>query len=184
MHGAFPVEAVTIPPLNVVAYHSAPRDPYHWLVSQVMKDTVAYPIVTGLSKQDAKIVAVAINTILGRQDSGIGGVEPGDKYKWWENYSSIESIQEVICELVVEIMSSGVSTEVKQRLNNTGEIVQVMGDTVLLWNTDVVNLAPFNPTTGLYDKSKPILSRWVFSMEDEVVLRTIPEVWVQQELEK
>lgn len=40
MHGAFPVEAITIPPLNVIAYHRAPRDHHHWIVSQVMKGNV------------------------------------------------------------------------------------------------------------------------------------------------
>lgn len=105
--------------------------------------------------------------------------------KWWQCYQTLEHLQVAIADLVVEIMSSGVSDEVKQRFNNTGEIVKVMNTTVLLWNTDSVNLSPFNANTGLYDRPKPILSRWVFSIEDDLqrqglVLRTIPEVWVQQ----
>jgi len=187
MHGAFPVEAITIPPLNVIAYHSAPRDSKHWIVSQIMKDGIAYPVVTGLDKQDAKILAVAINTVLGRQDGGIGGVKPGDKYKWWENYSCIESVQEVICELVVEIMSSGVSDATKQRFNNTGEMVEVMGNAVLLWNTDSTTLPAYDPVARTYGSPRTHLSRWVFTIGgggEGLVKKTIPEVWVQQEFEK
>lgn len=187
LHGAdhLLVEAITIPPLKVVAYHSAPRDHHHWVVSQVMQHNIAYPVVTGLTKQDSKTLAIAINTVMGRVDGGIGAVEPGDKYKWWENYSCIDSVQEMIGELVLEIMSSGISEETKQRFINTGELVTVLGNEMLLWHTDTVHMTPLNIGTGQYDRSKAMVSRWVFTIENEVLVKkTIPEVWVQQEMEK
>lgn len=179
LHGAFPVEAITIPPLSVVAYHSAPRDHHHWIVSQVMKGEVAYPVVTGLSKQDAKILATAIDLVLGRKLH----FRIDTPFKWWQPHALLEHLQEVISDLVLEVMSSGVSGETKQRFVNTGELVTVLGNELLLWNIDTTTLPSFDPVTRQYGSLKPLLSRWVFTMENgELVKKTVPEVWVQEAL--
>lgn len=176
MYGTFPVECVG---RGAVVCHTAPKDPKEWIVSQVINGKQAYPIIRGLDKLIARVVA---------ERWSVDDIVSTDR-KWWQGLDK-EDLGVLIINMAYAVSDiPGIADTVVDRFKHAGKVVTLKhkyNGPLLLWVANPTVLPAYDALKHEYHSGHTVWSVEAFMLNgDRVVeMRTVPMVWVEEEMSR